>query len=97
MTQKGRKTIHLVLKHKWWNMIESGVKTEEYREIKPYYEKRLLYVYDTNDTVLVCFHKGYTSETMTFVIEGVSIGKGNPEWGAPDKDVFIIRLGRRQA
>lgn len=36
------KTLHLVLKSKWYDMIESGKKKEEYREIKPYWEKRLL-------------------------------------------------------
>lgn len=29
-------TLFLPLKAKWYNMIESGEKTEEYREIKPY-------------------------------------------------------------
>lgn len=38
MTQK---TLHLVLKHKWFEMIASGEKTEEYREIKPYWISRL--------------------------------------------------------
>ena len=28
---KDNKTLHLVLKRKWWNMIASGEKTEEYR------------------------------------------------------------------
>lgn len=85
-------------------MIESGVKTEEYREIKPYYEKRLMYVSDTNefggvehefnDFDYVCFHKGYTANTMTFEIDNISVGKGNPNWGAPpNKEVFIIKLG----
>lgn len=36
------KTLNLVLKGKWYDMIDSGEKTEEYREIKPYWEKRLL-------------------------------------------------------
>ena len=36
------KTLHLVLKRKWWDMIECGEKKEEYREVKPYWEKRLL-------------------------------------------------------
>ena len=36
------KTLHLVLKAKWYDMIERGEKREEYREIKPYWEKRLL-------------------------------------------------------
>ena len=30
------------LKAQWYEMIESGVKTEEYREIKPYWNQRLL-------------------------------------------------------
>lgn len=36
------KTLHLVLKAKWYDMIASGEKKEEYREVKPYWEKRLL-------------------------------------------------------
>lgn len=35
------KTLHLPLKAKWYEMIESGEKTEEYREIKPYWENRI--------------------------------------------------------
>ena len=34
--------LHLTLKKKWFDMILSGEKTEEYREIKPYWIKRLL-------------------------------------------------------
>ena len=35
------KTLDLVLKRKWFEMIASGEKTEEYREIKPYWIRRL--------------------------------------------------------
>lgn len=35
------KTLDLVLKGEWYDMIESGVKTEEYRQVKPYWCKRL--------------------------------------------------------
>ena len=31
----------LTIKKKWFDMILSGVKKEEYREIKPYYDSRL--------------------------------------------------------
>ena len=34
--------LFLPLKAKWYEMIESGEKKEEYREIKPYWEKRLV-------------------------------------------------------
>lgn len=37
------KTLDLVLKRKWFEMIASGEKTEEYREIKPYWIIRLLF------------------------------------------------------
>ena len=37
-----KNTLHLPLKKQWYEMIESGIKTEEYREIKPYWEKRLV-------------------------------------------------------
>lgn len=40
------KTLPLPLKKEWYNMIESGVKTEEYREIKPYWINRLIQTED---------------------------------------------------
>ena len=39
------KTLCLPLKKEWYEMIESGVKTEEYREIKPYWVTRLAHCY----------------------------------------------------
>ena len=51
-----------------------------------------IYKYDT-----VKFSYGYTHRTMTFEIESITIGKGNPGWGAPDKKVFIIKLGKMVA
>lgn len=41
MMAKDNKTLHLVLKRKWWDMIESGEKKEEYRDFTPFYVKRL--------------------------------------------------------
>lgn len=114
------KTLHLPLKAQWYEMIDSGEKTEEYREIKPYWEKRLVdykavvedykrlvfrrFVLGAHNDICgeyprgythVKFSYGYTKRTMTFEIESITIGKGNPEWGAPTEDVFIIKLGKR--
>lgn len=99
------KTLHLPLKAKWYEMIESGVKTEEYREIKPYWIDRITdvvpdyelgkYVNKAKPFTHVKFSYGYTKRTMTFEIESITIGKGKPEWGAPTEDVFIIKLGKR--
>lgn len=38
MMAKDNKTLHLVLKRKWWDMIESGEKKEEYRDFTPFYD-----------------------------------------------------------
>lgn len=35
-------TLKLILKKKWFDLISSGIKLEEYREITPYYLNRLL-------------------------------------------------------
>lgn len=97
MTQKqnDKNTLHLVLKHEWFFLIESNIKKEEYREIKPYYEQRLSKE-NIKNFDKVCFHRGYTSNTMTFEIISISKGKGKTEWGAPkDREVFIIKLGKR--
>jgi hypothetical protein len=40
------KILHLTLKKKWFDMIDSGKKKEEYREIKPYWVSRLVYSFN---------------------------------------------------
>ena len=112
-------------------MIESGVKTEEYREIKPYWCNRLLnreplglnhwktvlstafkvveerkhvegalhhllvWNYKLRGYTHVRFRFGYTKRTMLFELNDIVVGKGNKEWGAPDNEVFILKLGQR--
>lgn len=103
------KILHLPLKKEWYEMIESGVKTEEYREIKDFWWKRFSTI-DRNapENQDVEWHKwecyrfdavkfsyGYTKRTMTFECKVIMIGRGRPEWGAPEEDVFIIKLGKR--
>lgn len=60
-----KKILHLVLKRKWYDMIASGEKTEEYREIKPYWEKRLLdYEAIKRDAKMLAFRKFLTGRTV---------------------------------
>lgn len=70
-------TLHLVLKHKWFDAIDRGEKTVEYRDNTPYYLIRIQNVYnaaiDLNTKPKVCFHKGYTKTTMTFHINRVNV------------------------
>lgn len=104
------KVLDLVLKHKWYDMIESGEKRDEYREDKEYWIKRLTdlntdfvpfsyrYHYEQipfKDYTHVRFHRAYTNTTMLFELNGMDYGFGNSSWGAPDKEVFIIKLGSR--
>ena len=43
----------------------------------------------------VRFRCGYTKRTMLFKLNSISIGKGNPAWGAPNHEVFILKLGEK--
>lgn len=89
-------TLHLPMKKEWYGMIERGEKPEEYRYKTPYWTKRLCNPDGTfKPYKRVCLRYGYTKRTMTFEIKGMSIGIGNPAWGAPDYEVFIIGLGER--
>ncbi len=47
------KTLDLVLKGKWYDMIASGKKKEEYRDIKPYWQRRFM---NCHQYVLGCDH-----------------------------------------
>lgn len=106
--------LKLVLKHKWYDMISQGLKKEEYREYKPYWERRLRCQAagyckpqtrcQVAKTIGICddkftqvqFFRGYTSTTMLYEIDSISIGEGEPAYGAPKgKDVYIIKLGNR--
>lgn len=102
---KEKKVLHLVLKRKWWDLMLSGIKREEYRAYTEYWIKRLVKVilHDTttdddypicrDDFTHVCFHLGYTNTTMEFEITDIFVGRGNTQLGAPsNKDVFIIRF-----
>lgn len=112
------KILDLTLKAQWYDMIESGEKKEEYREIKTYWSKRLCCygvsvgfcdlcrqkdcnIADRSDGNIeprythVRFRYGYTKRTMLFKLNSISIGKGNPALGAPNHEVFILKLGER--
>jgi uncharacterized phage protein (TIGR01671 family) len=86
--------LDLPLKKGWYEMIESGEKREEYRECKDYWYRRLI---DRDNLrakpyTHVRFRYGYTKRTMLFEIDNITIGVGNPDWGAPSYPVFIIKF-----
>jgi len=85
------KILHLTLKKKWFDMILSGEKTEEYREIKPYWTKRLF-----KDYTHVKFRNGYSKNAPSFTIElkGIFTGIPNHKWAdSASEVVYILKLG----
>lgn len=94
------KVLHLTLKRKWFDLIASGKKKEEYREDKMYWRKRLLHPGETGDAKLfneVHFRNGYGKNAPFMRVEclGITSGLGNQDWGAPFlEEVFIIKLGK---
>lgn len=83
--------LDLVLKYKWYDMYIAGIKLEEYRDITPYWTKRI-----SRSIKWVRFHRGYTSTTISFAVREVVIDTGNPEWGADaGKLYYVIRLGEK--
>lgn len=79
------KILHLTLKKKWFDMIFSGEKKEEYREIKKYWIKRLIEsdncseipnhitIYSNKQNYkhydIIIFKNGYSNNAPTIKIE----------------------------
>lgn len=75
-------------------MILSGQKKEEYREIKPYWTKRLINHLPMWETGLVKFRNGYGNNRPTLTCK-VVMGKrqGKEEWGAePNKEYYVLEI-----
>lgn len=91
----------LPIKKKWYDMILSGKKKEEYREIKPYYRSRLIHegfldVYGLPQTYVgrVMFRNGYSHNSPSFVaLCSVDIRTGRSEWGAePGREYYVLTI-----
>lgn len=92
-----QKTMVLTLKKQWFDMIASGIKTEEYREMKPYWEKRFINYFgkfinfscvppteawDAHKKDII-FRNGYGKNAPEFTAEcSIREDYGNVEWGA---------------
>ena len=89
------KVLHLTLKKRWFDMIASGVKKEEYREMKPYWERRLEDGDDFRQFDFIQFRNGYQKNAPSIVVRllGIEVGIGNKEWGAPSEFVYKLLLG----
>jgi hypothetical protein len=100
MSNKPR-ILHLTIKKKWFDMIASGEKKEEYRELKQYWHRRL--VSDMLMTQIPIFRQfdivrltnGYGSSAPTIDVKFINSGiskTGRREWGF-ERECFVILLG----
>lgn len=93
MTFPKNKFLHLTLKKKWFDLIKSGEKKFEYRDVKPHWISRLKNKDGSyKDFDYILFRNGYSrnSPKMWVEFKGISLSeslfKGNP--------FFIIKLGK---
>ncbi|MCK4729992.1 MAG: ASCH domain-containing protein [Candidatus Aenigmarchaeota archaeon] len=77
-----KRILHLTLLKKWFDLIACGKKIEEYREIKPYWTKRLI----GNSFDEIYFKNGYNKNAPFMKVEWKGLKKG--------KDKYIISLGK---
>jgi hypothetical protein len=88
------KTLKIIIKRKWFCDILSGVKTEEYREVKPFWVDRLI----DKEYDFIEFINGYSADAPRAVYKygGYKIRNITHEFFGDDEiSVFAIQIGRR--
>lgn len=87
--------LRFVLKGVWFDKIKSGEKRIEYREVKPYWDKRIRKLYHFNNTPdfnKCIFTRGYTSEMLIAEIERIEIIYGGNTDLHVNKNVYAIHI-----
>ena len=108
VSRKDCVVLPLVLKGKWYDLIAAGEKTEEYREYKDFWIKRIEKWQDSRISELIphleqkidviAFSCGYKKPDMFFVCDHILLREGtpkHPEWGEPNIRHFALGLGER--
>jgi len=78
--------LYLSLIKKWFDLIASGKKKVEYREIKPFWKKRLF----DKEYDIIHFRNGYQPDSPLLVVEFKGVGYGYFE----GKKHYAIKLGK---
>ncbi len=103
--EKGNIYLHLNVRKKWFDMIASEVKKDEYREKKPYWDRvfgnlakgiKIKGSYYSPSRVIIRFSNGYAKDRdqMDVKLKSVRQGEGTPEWGAePGVVYYVLKLG----
>ncbi len=87
--------LRFVLKGVWYDKIKSGKKRIEYREVKPYWDKRIRNLYHFNNTPdfnKCIFTRGYTNEMLIAEIERIEIICGINTDLHINKNVYAIHI-----
>lgn len=108
ISRKDCVVLPLVLKKRWYDMIDSGGKKEEYREYKDFWRKRIEKWQDARYDLIpllqgqkvdvIAFSCGYKKPDMFFVCDRVLIRENtpiHPEWGEPSTRHFVLGLGEK--
>lgn len=93
----------LPIKKKWFDMILSGEKKEEYRQLNDYYRIRFCNLFPGFEDSFVdpkigakpiVFRNGYRKDSPSFTaLCSFRIGTGKEEWGAEkDKQYFVLTI-----
>jgi len=88
----------LPIKKKWFDMIESGEKKEEYRNPSLYYIVRFGFDYCLGLPFQTSFQtirlrNGYSKNSpMLECAVKIDYAIGKPEWGAPKEECFVLEI-----
>ena len=96
-----KKILHLTLTRHWFDLIARNIKKREYREYKPYWEKRLLHGPDgePNKFDEVWFKNGYRKDAPFMRVKCENIALSGKDWITPKhgeilhKAEIVIFLG----
>lgn len=89
----------LTIKKKWFDMILSGEKKEEYREIKSFYTSRFKKLWQGSliggrAERKILFRNGYSADSPSFIaVCTLRTGVGREEWGALlGREYYILEI-----
>lgn len=84
----------LPIKRRWFDMIASGEKKEEYRSITKRYLSMFKNAADENGRFWCIIQNGYSkSSPRLYCYVEASVGYGKQEWGAdPETQYFVLKI-----
>lgn len=90
----------LVLKGKWYDMIASGKKKEEYRADTPYWHRwfsNWVMNLPLPGHLVIAFSRGYCKPDLFIEVSGINIypNQQHPDWGEPAGSHYVIAFKSR--